>query len=396
MAQQPSKATQSVEVSNSANKPQTAADLFGKAQMLEKIGQTDPAIAHYRFCLAIDPSHQQALFHVGNLLITNNMAVASLPYFRVLNALRPDYVPARINHAIALKRLGRIEPAIEQLEHAVQHEPNSLPAWRQLADLYRTGKHFDKCRNAYQRWSEIEPEDPKPRFMLDALDSHISPDATTPERAPDDFVASYFDQYATSFDAHANSIMRYQVPAIFKRLVDHLGFAGLDDVNALDLGCGTGLCGEFLAPFAARLDGIDLSPAMIKAAKDKGYYTNLIEADLITGMQDLPKQSYDIVLAGDVFCYIGDLSDVFGAVRDRLSARGRFIFSVEAMTYNEVDKGAKHFTLRDSGRYAHHRDYIHDLAEEKGLHLDLSGQEALRLEFGKPVAGWVVVARLPD
>ena len=329
-------------------------------------------------------------------MIGNNMVEASLPYYKVLTAMVPQYVPARINYAIAFKRRGKLDKAIEQLEAATEADPNFLATWQQLADVYRTAKQPEKAREAYQKWAELAPDDPKPRFMLDAMASHMSPETALPERAPDDFVANYFDQYAHTFEQHANSIMRYQVPAMFKRLVDHLGFAGLDDVMALDLGCGTGLCGEFLAPIAARLDGIDLSPAMIKASKEKGYYTNLIQAELVPGMQGLPKQSYDIILAGDVFCYIGDLEPAFAEVRERLSARGRFIFSVESMTYNEVDKGAKHYTLRDSGRYAHHRDYIHDLTERMGIPLVLSGHETLRLEYGKPVAGWVMVAQLAD
>ena len=379
-----------------AGQPMTAPQFFTKGDELEKAGQIDQALAHFRFCLSLDPGHLQALFRTGNLLISSDRVEASLPYFKVLTAMVPHYVPARVNYAIAFKRLGKLDNAIEQLEAAAAADPAFLAVWQQLADVYRTAKQPEKSRDAYQRWADLAPDDPKPRFMLDAMASHLAPEAALPARAPDDFVAHYFDQYASTFDNHAASVMRYQVPAMFKRLVDHLGFAGLDDINALDLGCGTGLCGAFLAPISARLDGIDLSPAMIAAAKAKGYYSSLIEAELVPGMKGLPKHHYDIILAGDVFCYIGDLEPVFAQVRERLSARGRFIFSVEAMTYTEGDTGARDYTLRDSGRDAHHRDYIHDLTERMGIPLVLSGHETLRLEFGKPVSGWVLVAQLAD
>ncbi|MEO0392041.1 MAG: methyltransferase [Pseudomonadota bacterium] len=373
--------------------PQTAPELFAKAQQLDKTGQQDAALAHYRFCIALDPTHGQALFRAANLLVISNQVSASLPYYHVLTTLKPDYNPARINYAIALKRLGRLDQALSQLETVVDQDAQSLHAWQQLADVYRTLGQPMKSQEAYRQWAALDPKDPKPRFMIEAVGHSLAPDGEAPGRAPDEYVVAYFDSYAHSFDDHAASIMRYQVPGLFKRLVHHFGYPGLSDVAALDLGCGTGLCGEFLAPFCARLDGIDLSPAMIAKAQAKGYYSRLVDDDLLPGMKGLPNHDYDLVLAGDVFCYMGDLAPVFEAAHGRLAPDGRFMFTVEAMTYLEVDQGASDYMLRDSGRYAHHRDYLHQVAEAAGFTVELSGYETLRLEFGKPVAGWLLVLK---
>ena len=40
-------------------------------------------------------------------------------------------------------------------------------------------------------------------------------------------------------------------------------------LDILDAGCGTGLCGPLLAPYARRLVGVDLSDGMLKHAREK-------------------------------------------------------------------------------------------------------------------------------
>jgi predicted TPR repeat methyltransferase len=50
--------------------------------------------------------------------------------------------------------------------------------------------------------------------------------------------------------------------------------------DVLDAGCGTGLCGAILAPFARRLVGVDLSEGMLAHAKAKNVYHELVKAEL--------------------------------------------------------------------------------------------------------------------
>ena len=61
------------------------------------------------------------------------------------------------------------------------------------------------------------------------------------------------------------------------------GDAGPRQLSILDLGCGTGLAGAAFKPLAARLDGVDLSPAMIeKAARAESTISRV--ADLETAL----------------------------------------------------------------------------------------------------------------
>ena len=48
----------------------------------------------------------------------------------------------------------------------------------------------------------------------------------------------------------------------------------------LDAGCGTGLCGPLIAPYARRLVGVDLSERMLAQARARDVYDELVKGEL--------------------------------------------------------------------------------------------------------------------
>src|SRR5882724_701396 len=87
-----------------------------------------------------------------------------------------------------------------------------------------------------------------------------------PEAAPVEYVKGLFDQYAAAFDEHLVETLEYKTPALLVDIMRELvpSTSGLLDV--LDIGCGTGLCGPLLRPWARTLVGVDLSPKMLAKA----------------------------------------------------------------------------------------------------------------------------------
>ena len=114
----------------------------------------------------------------------------------------------------------------------------------------------------------------------------------------------------------------------------HAAHAGLD---ILDIGCGTGLIGARVRELAGRLDGVDISPAMLEQAKAKGVYDRLFEADLVPFMVQHPA-SCDAVLAAAALIHFGDLKALFEAASRCLRDKGLFVLTLFRMRRTRYDQ----------------------------------------------------------
>ena len=158
-------------------------------------------------------------------------------------------------------------------------------------------------------------------------------------------------------------------------------------LDVLDAGCGTGLAGPLFRSWARQLDGVDLSPRMLAQARERGLYDRLDLGDLTETLLARPR-TYDLILAADVLVYFGDLGPVLTAAREGLRPGGWFAFFVE----RNSESG---FALRDTGRYVHSLDYLHQEAKAADLEEADVAEAPLRLQSGQPVAGLVMVLRKP-
>jgi len=100
--------------------------------------------------------------------------------------------------------------------------------------------------------------------------------------------------------------------------------------DVLDLGCGTGLVGEVIAIHARELVGVDLSAKMLERARERNCYTRLLRSDLLAALDAEPACHHDVVTAGDVFIYVGNLDRVMASIRRVIRTGGVFAFTVEA------------------------------------------------------------------
>jgi predicted TPR repeat methyltransferase len=153
----------------------------------------------------------------------------------------------------------------------------------------------------------------------------------------------------------------------------------------LYLGCGTGLLGARLRPLARALAGVDISASMLALARQRQIYDNLVCGELVAFMQ-MQDTGFDLVVAADVFGYIGDLARVFQEARGRLRAGGVFGFSVEASEDQD-------FVLRATLRFAHSAAYIRRLSADHGFALETIESKVIRQEDGNEVIGHLAVLR---
>jgi predicted TPR repeat methyltransferase len=156
-------------------------------------------------------------------------------------------------------------------------------------------------------------------------------------------------------------------------------------LDVLDVGCGTGLCGPMVAPYARRLVGVDLSAGMLAHAKEKNVYDELLKTELTEYLRD-NRGGFDLIVSGDALVYFGDLKDVVAAAA--LRPNGLFVFTLEHAIGGEADVDY-HFELH--GRYSHAPAYVEQLLTVSGLQPEIAHAE-LRMEAGASVAGLVIRA----
>jgi predicted TPR repeat methyltransferase len=178
--------------------------------------------------------------------------------------------------------------------------------------------------------------------------------------------------------------LKYRTPDLLSDAIGRcVQGSGLD---ILDLGCGTGLFGARLRARARTLTGVDISANMLQIARRRDIYDDLVCDELVDFLRKRSEE-IDLAVAADVFVYIGDLSEVFRAVRGRLRPEGFFCFSVEA-------GGAEDFVLGRSLRYAHSATYLRRLAADHGFMPEVIESSVIRHDNGTEVLGHLAVLRL--
>jgi predicted TPR repeat methyltransferase len=93
-------------------------------------------------------------------------------------------------------------------------------------------------------------------------------------------------------------------------------------LDVLDLGCGTGQTGAWVKDYARTMVGVDLSSAMLSEARRKGLYQELYEMSIAKYVDSVVSKeengcsfsSFDVIVAAEVFSYIGDLADTIRKV----------------------------------------------------------------------------------
>jgi predicted TPR repeat methyltransferase len=363
-----------------------------RAIVLNDLGRFDDAITSATHALQVRPDWPDALLALGNALqALERVDEACAAYDRAL-AQTPQRADIWCARGSALKKAGGLEAALASYDRALALDPGYALAQHYRANTLRALGRKPEAIAAYRAALLLGADAAGIGFALAALG-----EGAVPASAPPDYIKGLFDQYAGHFDQHLVEVLAYRTPALLDELL-RAHVTGMQD-EVLDLGCGTGLCAPFLRPLARRLTGVDLSQRMLDKARASGHYDALVCADIVEfltlGVQVDPQAGpqmdhYGLVLAADVFVYIGDLAAVFAGVARALRSGGWFAFSVEAPAEGDDGTG---YAITPSNRFTHAPAYIARLAADKGFTTVETRAAALRREHGRDVAGQLVLLR---
>jgi predicted TPR repeat methyltransferase len=351
--------------------------------VLQSAGLYADAIDQYRRAIALDSAHANAHNNLGVLLRVQGDDQEAEHAYRAAIRLNPSHSDAYHNLAILLSATGRTSEAVTCYCTALTLRPHFPEARRLLALAYCMIGQPEKAVLLCEAWLKLEPDDPVARHTLAAVSGR-----DVPARASDEYVQKTFDNFAASFEVKLAKL-HYRAPALVAARLADGGMVPSRTLDILDAGCGTGLCGPLVAPYARRLVGVDLSGGMLSHARDKRVYDELVRAELTTYLQDHPGE-FDVIVTADTLVYFGALEHVAVAAAGALRHGGRLIFTVEEAAGED---GPPLYCLRPHGRYNHREAYVVRVLEEARLTANVTRAE-LRLESGSPVAGLVVVATL--
>ena len=306
---------------------------------------------------------QMALGDWGSALRSHEQASA-------LGAEGADFC---LRHGECLAYHRRLPEALKAFEKALSHNASFAEAWSQQAHVYRDLGQTALAIRGYQRALQLGADAELHRYYLAALN---------PEQplvnAPESYVEKLFDQYAEDFEAHLVGQLGYQGHRV---LLQNLPVPQTESFEQVwDLGCGTGLCGSLIRPRAGHLTGVDLSSAMIAKSRALGVY-DALHAEGLLAFLSAERNMADLVLAADVFIYVGQLEAVFEALSHRVRPHGWLAFTIE-----EADPGFQ-VQLHSTLRYAHAMNYIENLARQHGWQLVRLHRAPLRLDQAQSLMG---------
>ncbi len=387
-----------------------AREAFLAAVAHHEAGRLDAAEAGYQRALALCPGRPSVLLNLAQLQLTRGRAPqvpqtlapllagpepdgdalrlllqaaeasGSAPEaITALQALcRRHPADAELQHRLGqwLGRAGRDAEALAAFDAALQRNPAHAGAWTQRGSLLREqGRLADAAhsfRQALAHGGDVELNG----WFLAAVEGRVA-------AAPPRYVQALFDGYADDFEQHLVGTLGYRVPRDLVAMLDADGAAAPPGAlgDALDLGCGTGLVARALGPRVRAIDGVDLAPRMVAAARATGLYRRVEEADAVAALRARAPASCDLVLAADVFIYVADLAPVFAGARRVLRPGGRLAFSVEVA---QADEGV---ALGAQLRYRHGAGHVRALAAAHGFSVRAQSDTVLRQEQGRPIAG---------
>lgn len=317
----------------------------------------------------LDPRNPVIHYRLGIVHSDRGRPLAALAAYDTCLQLDKNFAKAHNNRGSVLQQLGRHDDAYRAFEAALALDPDLEPPYVNLGHLLEhTGRGTEACA-LYMRALERGLNEGLFRHHLAAA----SKEAT--DASPEAWVRFTFDNFAPQFDRHLQKL-GYAVPA---QLAALLLARAPGPFDLVDLGCGTGLCGQALAAQRGHFVGVDLSPRMLVEARKLGVYDELVAAEVQGWLAAAPEASRDVMLAADVFIYIGALEHVFHDVHRVLRAGGWFAFSIEECADRD-------YRLEATGRYAQAAAYIGRLAQHR-FRIDRDVRAVLRVEEGTPVNG---------
>lgn len=354
------------------------------AVLLYKTGNPQKAELQFIEALKLNQNDPESWFNFAVFCLEFNDLVQAEKYFKNVLNCQPNHLEA-LNNLIAIyQHQNKNLQAFNTLQKLVKYYPDNKTALMQaIICAYSLGNQKNQAIKLCQQGLDYFKNDPSLEFLMDKLQGNKNI-----QTIPAEYVESLFTSYSNYYDKQMLDTLDYQVHNfISEGLEKYFKETPNNQWNILDLGCGTGICGEAIKPFAKSLTGIDISEGMLKQAEQKKIYTQLI-TNTIENYLSKTEQLFDLIVAADVFVYLGDLSEIFTQIYSRLNTNGRFIFSIECEYESDSKSEEENYKLNAQMRFQYNPDYIANLINKTNFELVFTEEQiCLRKNNNNQVIG---------
>lgn len=348
-----------------------------------------PAAAHLKRALEIQPDFDGVALKMAHICYVNRDYAGAADYYMKAHLRDPFHIEALKGAVQALIDTRREAEAVAvglkgvaQLRARADIPPVDYAAvYMIMGDAYKALNDVPRAQDCYRAVIADNPDDDVARHLLAASEGRLTEDHVK------GFAKNVFDALAGTFDKRLVELLKYRSPEILAAGLREINPGVTRYENVLDLGCGTGLMVQALKQGfeVGRAIGVDLSPNMVQEAAKRGIYDELICGDVADALRARHEQ-FDLIIAADVFIYVGELGPVHALAQQRLAPGGIFAFTAEASDGEGLE-------LMAHGHYRHGKAYLLQLAAAHGFTVAKAEEAAMRKERGKDVMGYYVYLR---
>ena len=337
------------------------------ADILSRSDHFSEAEQRYRRLIELDAKRFEPHNNYAEMLYRQKRLAEALEEYRKAVILRPDTAETSNNLGVVLKDLGQYQQASDLFINALRCDQELVAASVNLSEtLILLFSQDEKIAlQIAKNWLKSFSDDQFARHINAAFEGGNIENNQI-------FVEKLFDNFADNYELVMQNL-DYQAPLAIRRIAGDL------KGRIADLGCGSGLVGQAVKNNRNQLIGVDLSAKMLKQAKNKQIYTELVQSDLFDFLKT--RSDYDWIIAADVLGYIQSVEKLIELCRGK-----NIIFSIEK------SDASSPYQLQTNGRLKHNPSYIKQLLEQNGFK-DIQIEDIiLRSENSIPVTGCIFKA----
>lgn len=259
-------------------------------------------------------------------------------------------------------RVGNISDAILRFKMVIFLTPEKAESYYYLARCFIIKGDTFSAKEELNTALSLKPVFPEAKYLLEKINN---PDAIN--EIPAEIIAEHLEweqpQEGEEFEDYKLQIDKALTTTILKNITDKN-----PNLEILELGAGDGGKGQILKDkeVTKRIVGVDVNKAKLLKAKKRtsnedAVYSNLVLSD-VSNYLDNSQYKFDVIIAGNVFSYIGSLDKIFRQIATSIKTGGLFAL----LAKNDYSESQYNLDRRND-IFIHSLEYIEGTLNKTGF-----------------------------